>query len=90
MGIFCEEARVSHILGVDLILRMMGCFLANFKPNRGDAAIKHCILLRLNLMSQMVIIYIIWQEMFLNGQILLMTLTHMSMSFNESKCTRRF
>jgi hypothetical protein len=32
-----------------------------------------------NHMSQMVIIYIIWQEMFLNGQILLMTLMHMNM-----------
>jgi hypothetical protein len=51
-----------------------GCFLANFKPNRGDAA-DQAYTVEASHMSQMVIIYITWQGMFQNGQTLLTTLT---------------
>jgi hypothetical protein len=48
-----------------------GCFLANFKPNRGDYAADQALYtVEASHMSQMVIIYITWQGMFQNGQTL--------------------
>jgi formylglycine-generating enzyme required for sulfatase activity len=44
-----------------------GCFLANFKPNRGDYAADQALYTVEASLSQMVIIYITWQGMFQNG-----------------------
>ena len=46
-----------------------GCFLANFKPNRGDYAADNALYtVEANLIGQMIMDYIIWLEMFLSGQ----------------------
>jgi formylglycine-generating enzyme required for sulfatase activity len=61
----------ATILGWTIYENDRGCFLANFKPNREIMQqIRHFTQLKQSHMSQMVIIYITWQGMFQNGQIL--------------------